>query len=332
MREGRAGDHPAGGGRPLLGGVEAGGTKFVCLVGRGPDAIAASTRIEVADPSATLAAAVAFFADAAERGLAVAALGIGSFGPLQLDPAAPAYGHLKATPKPGWSGAPILAPFADALGVPIGLDTDVDAAALGEGRWGAGRGVRSFVYLTVGTGIGGGAVVDGQVLRGVGHPEMGHIPVPRLAADPFPGACPFHGDCLEGMVSGPALAARFGRRAESLAADERREAVRLVAGYLAAGIATIGYVLAPERVIVGGGVAELPGLVEAVGAAVTERFAGYLVGDAHARPGFVVRPELGAMAGPIGTLVLAEMALSRRPGRGPRIPPADQPSSSVVTP
>lgn len=291
----------------LLGGVEAGGTKLVCVIGRRPDAIAASTRIDVTDPATTLAAAVAFFTGAEARGLRIDALGIGSFGPIELDPGSPRYGHLKPTPKPGWSGADMVGPFA-ALGVPVALDTDVDAAALGEGRWGAGRGLRSYVYLTVGTGIGGGAVVDGEVLRGVGHPEMGHVTVPRAKGDAFDGICPFHGDCLEGMASGPALAARFGRRAELLGADEQREAVRLVAHYLAGGIAAISYVLAPERVIVGGGVAELPGLVEAVGTAVAERFGGYLVGDAHGAPGFIVRPELGAMAGSAGALVLAERA------------------------
>lgn len=297
-----------GGPLPLLGGVEAGGTKFVCVVGRGPDAIEASARIEVTDPSTTLGAAVAFFTDAAARGLAVEALGIGSFGPIELDAGSPAYGHLKPTPKPGWSGADIVGPFARALGVPVALDTDVDAAALGEGRWGAARGLRSFVYLTVGTGIGGGAVVHGRVLRGVGHPEMGHVTVPRASRDDFPGACPFHGDCLEGMASGPALAARFGRRAETFSEAERVEAVRLVAHYLAAGIASISYVLAPERVIVGGGVAELPGLIEATQAAMAGRFAGYLVGDAHGAPGFVVRPGLGGGAGTAGAFVLAEAA------------------------
>lgn len=295
--------------RPLLGAVEAGGTKVVCAIGRGPNAIEATARIEVTDPATTLGAAVRFFTDAAGRGLAVDALGIGSFGPIELDPASPRYGHLKPTPKPGWSGADMVGPFATALGVPIAIDTDVDAAALGEGRWGAGRGLRSFLYLTVGTGIGGGAVVDGRVLRGAGHPEMGHVLVPRATGDAFPGACPFHGDCLEGMASGPALAARFGRRAETFSADERAEAVRLVAHYLAGGIASISYVLAPERVIVGGGVAELPGLLDAVRSTLVGRFAGYLVGDPHAAPDFVVAPELGPLAGAAGALVLAEGAL-----------------------
>lgn len=294
----------------LLGGVEAGGTKLICVIGRGPDAIDATTRIEVTDPATTLGAAIAFFRDEAAAGRAVDALGIASFGPLDLRRDSAGFGRITTTPKPGWSGTPMVRPFAEALGVPVGFDTDVNAAALAEGRWGAAQGLRTFIYLTVGTGIGGGAIAEGTVLHGLSHPEMGHVVVPRRAGDAFAGSCPFHGDCLEGMASGPALAARFGRRAETLGPDERKEAVAIAAHYLAAGIATLAYVLAPERIVVGGGVAALQGLIEAVNAALPARFAGYLPGGAAAGPGYVVPAALGGMAGPAGALLLAEGALA----------------------
>ena len=292
---------------PMLGGVEAGGTKLVCLVGSGPTAVVATTRIEVADPVGTLAAAVRFFREQADGGNRPAAIGVGSFGPLELRRGHPRYGQITTTPKPGWSGTDMVAPFA-ALGVPVGFDTDVNAAAMAEGRWGAARGLASFIYLTVGTGIGGGAVVDGRLLRGLGHPEMGHVPVPRRPGDTFAGVCPFHGDCLEGMASGPAAAARFGRRAELLDGDERAAATGILAWYLAAGVGSLVDALAPERVVIGGGLGSMPGLVAATGAALVVRLAGYPGLPEHADPGFVVPAELGAMAGPLGTLILAERA------------------------
>jgi len=202
----------------------------------------------------------------------------------------------------------MIGPFAAVFGVPVGFDVDVNAAALAEGRWGAGRGVDSFVYLTVGTGIGGGAVVDGRLLRGLGHPEMGHVVVPRKPGDTFAGVCPFHGDCLEGMASGPAVAARFGRRAEELDGTDREAAVALVAWYLAAGVSSLVYALAPDRVVVGGGLGSLPGLVAATHRELVDRLRGYPGLPEHADHWFVVPAGLGGMAGPLGTLILAERA------------------------
>lgn len=294
---------------PLLGGVEAGGTKFVCVIGRGPDAIEARQRIEVAEPGRTIGAAVRFFEGAAERGLPVAALGVGSFGPVELDAGSAYYGRITATPKPGWSGTDMVGPWARALGVPVGFDTDVNAAALAEGKWGAARGLDAFVYLTVGTGIGGGSVVGGRLLRGRGHPEMGHLAVPRRDGDRFDGVCPFHGACLEGMASGPAIAARFGRRAEALDPAGQARAVEIVAWYLGAGVANLVYALAPQRVVVGGGVAQLPGLLDAVRAELGARLHGYPGVAAHGEAGFLAPAALGGMAGPAGALLLAERAL-----------------------
>jgi fructokinase len=302
-------------GASLLAGVELGGTKILCLLGTGPDDVRRTARIDVREPASTLAEAVAFFRGAASEGVVPRAVGIGSFGPVDLSAGSPTWGHITSTPKPGWSGADVVGPFTDALGVPAGFDTDVNAAALAEGRWGAAVGLSDFVYLTIGTGIGGGAVVGGRVAHGLGHPEMGHIAVPRVAGDAFPGRCPFHGDCLEGMASGPAIEDRFGRRAETLTGADRERAVDLVARYLAAGLRSIAYVLAPQRFVLGGGLMSMPGVVEATALHTARELRDYPGVAAHQAPGFVVAAGLGGMAGPSGTLILAEQALAARRGR-----------------
>jgi fructokinase len=202
----------------------------------------------------------------------------------------------------------VIGPLAGALDVPIGFDTDVNGAALGEGRWGAAAGLDQFVYLTVGTGIGGGAIVGGRPVHGLVHPEIGHVPVPRRPDDGYPGGCPFHRDCLEGMASGPAIGARWGRPASDLG-DLTERAVALEAAYLAAGVRTIVYTLAPRRVVIGGGVSELPGLFPAIHERLADELAGYPGLPEHGDPGFVVKAGLGGMAGPAGALVLAEQAL-----------------------
>ena len=267
----------------MYGGVEAGGTKFVCVIGTGPGEIVETQRIEVTGPKETLDAAIDFFRRATANGRQLDAIGIGSFGPVELRPSHAHYGWITTTPKPGWSDTPIVGPFVAALGVPVGFDTDVNAAALAEGRWGAARGLTSFVYLTLGTGIGGGAVVDGQVLHGLGHPEIGHLTVPRHPDDQFAGVCPFHRDCLEGMASGPAVAARFGRRAEHLEGADQAAAAELVGFYVGAGIRSIIYALAPERIVIGGGLSVLPGVVAATRAEL-EPTARRLPRPAGARP------------------------------------------------
>ena len=290
-------------------GLEGGGTKFVCVIGRGPDDITATHRIQVTDPDTTIAQAVAFFREAAAGAAAVDALGIASFGPVELRPGHPAYGSITTTPKPGWSGTDMVGPFRG-LGIPIAFDLDVNAAALAEGRWGAARDVRSFVYLTLGTGIGGGVVVDGRLLHGLVHPEMGHVPVPRRPGDTFAGSCPFHGDCLEGMASGPALAARFGQRAETFDDATRDAAVEVVAYYLGAALRGIVYTLAPQRVVLGGGLTQLPGLVVRVRRAFARNVANYPALPEHQDAAFVVPAALGQSAGPAGALLLAELEVA----------------------
>jgi fructokinase len=217
------------------------------------------------------------------------------------------------TPKEGWSGADLVGPVRDVLDVPIGLDTDVNGAALGEIRWGAAQGLRTFVYVTVGTGIGGGAIVDGEAVHGLGHPEMGHISVRRHPDDEFPGICRLHGDCLEGLASGPAIEGRWGAPGERLSGTDLTMAVEIEAFYLAQMMLNLVYILAPERVIVGGGVSRLPGLLDLVNRRLVIELSGYPGLPEH-DSGFVVPPGLGDMSGLAGGMVLAESALDRACG------------------
>ena len=298
-----------------FGAVEAGGTNVICMVGSDPDHIVARTQIPTGRPTETLGEVFAFFQHEVSVGGPLAAIGIASFGPLELRRSHPRYGFIRKTPKPGWSDVDMVGPVRSTLGVPVGFDTDVNAAALAEGRWGAARDLKTFVYMTVGTGIGVGAVVEGRILHGLGHPEMGHLSVPRHPGDAFAGHCPFHGDCLEGMASGAAIAARWGRPAEQLDGDELRAAVELEATYLAAGLRNIVYAIAPQRIVIGGSVAELPGLFPLVGAACLDALTGYPGLPEHAADEFIVPATLGSLAGPTGGLVLADHA--SQPGAVP---------------
>jgi fructokinase len=292
--------------------VEAGGTKVICLVGSDPDDVVADIRIPTTTPEETLGAVIDFFAAQADAGNDVVACGIASFGPVELRRSHPKYGHITTTPKLEWVDVDVVGPISRALGVPVGFDTDVDGAALGEGRWGAGQGLSTFVYLTVGTGIGGGAIVGGKVAHGMVHAEMGHISVPRYRDDRYDGGCPYHGDCLEGVASGPAMEARWGCSAEELRGEARARAVDMEAFYVAAGIRNIVYTLAPERVILGGGVSEMDGLPAAVRRHLVAGLGDYPGLEEHRSADFVVPAALGGMAGPSGALVLADLALRGR--------------------
>jgi len=277
----------------LVGGVEAGGTKFVCALGRDGE-IVAETRIATTSPAETLAAALAFFKHQGSP----AALGVASFGPIDLDERSPTHGFITTTPKPGWAHTDVAGPLRRALGVPVAFDTDVNAAALAEQRWGAARDAGSVVYVTVGTGIGGGAVVNGRPVHGLAHPEMGHARIPHdRAADPFAGACPHHGDCWEGLAAAPALAARWGVSPQSLPDDH--PAWALEAHYLALGLANIILTLSPERLVLGGGVLARSDLLERVRIDVRG-----LIGD-YVRSADIVPPALGNRSGVLGALALA---------------------------
>ncbi|MGH3916677.1 MAG: ROK family protein [Pseudonocardiaceae bacterium] len=291
-----------------LGGIEAGGTKVVCLVGSDPEHIVGQARIPTGEPTQTLAQVVRFFRDHVAASGPLTAIGIASFGPVELRRSHPRYGFITTSPKPGWAYVDVVGPIRHTFGVPVGFDTDVNGAALGEGRWGAAQGLDTFVYLTVGTGIGAGAVLEGRIAHGLVHPEMGHLSVPRQPGDDFPGSCPFHGDCWEGMASGAAMAARWGRPAEQLNGAELRAAVELEAAYLAAGLRNIVYAIAPQRIVIGGGVAALPELLPGVRAQLIEMLSGYPGVPEHGTDDFVVPAALGPLAGPVGALVLADQA------------------------
>ena len=294
-----------------FGGIEAGGTHTVCVVGSGPADVAGRLEFDTTTPQATIQSAVRFFAEGAGAGHRIAALGLGWFGPLEIRKDHSRYGVVGRTPKPGWEGADVVGPFRDALGVPVALDTDVGTAALAEGEWGAAQGLASHVYLTVGTGIGGGAVVDGSVFHGLGHPEMGHLPVVRADGDDFTGVCPFHRACLEGMASGRAIEGRWGQPAEDLGPEEAAAAAELVTSYLAQGLRAVTYILAPRRIVVGGGVARLPGFLSSLRRHFVGSLAGYPGLPEHADEEFVSAARLGDMAGPLGALVLARRALGQ---------------------
>ena len=285
-------------------GIEAGGTKFVCGAGTGPDDLADVTTFPTTTPAETLARARDFVL--AHR-VGLQAIGIASFGPLDLDRSSATYGHITSTPKAGWTYTDVVGALRTPADVPIGFDTDVNGAALAESRWGAAATVDSCVYITVGTGIGGGGLIGGQLLHGLLHPEMGHVSVRRAPQDDFPGDCAYHGDCLEGMASGPAIAKRWGTPAQDLVEPELGQAVRLEAGYLAQLAAAITYLLSPARLIFGGGVMHLDGLLEALRTATVDVLNGYIdvaeITDHTDR--YIVRPGLGDHAGLLGALALA---------------------------
>jgi len=293
---------------PLYAGLEAGGTKFNCVVGAGPDDIRAETRIPTTTPEATLREALEFFrAQRATLGPLTAA-GVASFGPVDLDPASATSGFITSTPKPGWAHTDIVGPVRQALGVPVQFDTDVNAAALGEGRWGAAQGLDHFIYLTVGTGIGGGGLVGGAMLHGLVHPEMGHVRIPHdRTADPYEGHCPFHGDCLEGLACGPAMNARWGRPAEELPDDH--PAWALEARYLALALNDFVCTLSPRRIILGGGVMERLSLFPRIHRELQSLLNGYVQAPQITThiDRYVVPPAFGPRAGLIGALALASL-------------------------
>ncbi|HEX7450772.1 MAG TPA: ROK family protein [Polyangiaceae bacterium] len=292
----------------LYGSIEAGGTKVICAVGTAPEDLRAQARFPTTTPKETLDKCIEFFRSQPK----IDALGVGCFGPLELRSDARRYGHVTTTPKVGWGNADVVGPLREALGVPVGFDTDVNGAVLGEARWGAAQGLSTAVYVTIGTGIGGGALVGGQLAHGLVHPEMGHLLVPRELDDlEFAGDCPFHGArCWEGLASGPAMQHRWGQRAETLPADHR--AWDLEARYIASALTTLVLVLSPERIIVGGGVTQAESLLPLVRKYLTRSLAGYVQADSLLKDidQYVVPPLLGTQSGIAGGLALAELALA----------------------
>jgi fructokinase len=278
-----------------FGGIEAGGSKFVCAIGSGPDDIE-TCEIPTTTPDATIGRAVKFFQAAGP----ISRIGIASFGPIDPNPTSPTFGYITSTPKLAWRHFDFAGAIRRALGVEVAFDTDVNAAALGEFRWGAAQGLTDFLYLTVGTGIGGGGMSNGRLMHGRAHPEMGHIRIPHdLLRDPFAGCCPYHGDCIEGLASAPAIEARWGAPGEKLPAGHA--AWELEAHYLALGLCNWICTLSPQCVILGGGVMRSEELLPLVRVKL-----GALLGDYLEAPE-IVPPKLGTRAGVLGAIALAQL-------------------------
>ncbi len=285
----------------LYGCVEAGGTKFVAGIASAPEVVLEIARFDTLTADVTIGSVINWLHDAALRHGQLSAIGIASFGPLELDHAAPNWGHITRTTKPGWSNTDFAGRVSRALNLPVGFDTDVNGAALAEARWGAGQGHAISVYITIGTGIGGGAIVNGKPLRGLSHPEMGHIRIARHVKDTdFVGVCPFHGDCLEGLASGPAIKARWGVSLSELPSNHI--AHDIIAHYLAQMAVTLQSIMEPGCIIFGGGVMGTPGLLDRVRAQAGRLGGGYFRGQTD---DIIVLPRLGDRAGLLGGLALA---------------------------
>lgn len=290
----------------IYGAVEAGGTKFVCLVGAGPERVLAQERIETESPDVTLPKVLDFFIRQAKEHGTLAGFGIGSFGPVDPHLDSPNFGCITTTPKPGWANVNLVAPLVEQFGVPVAFDTDVNAAAVGEHRWGAAQGLHTFLYITIGTGIGGGGMVEGKLMHGLVHPEMGHLRLPRSGVnDPFPGNCPYHGDCWEGLAAGPALEARWGQPAEEL--PEGHPAWDLEVEYVALALHNLICTLSPQRIVLGGGVMEQQWLLAPIRARVLGLLADYVQAQEITSriDEYIVSPGLGSRAGALGALALA---------------------------
>jgi fructokinase len=292
--------------------VEAGGTKFVCaVIGSGPEGserpiILEETRFPTADPASTLKTAIDFFKGTESRHPRADAVGIGTFGPADLDPTSSTYGFITTTPKPLWRNVDIAGEFSRAFGLPVGFDTDVNAACLGESRWGAGRGLEDLVYLTVGTGVGGGALSGGKLVHGLAHPEMGHFMLGRdPSRDPYSGKCPYHGACLEGLASGPAIEGRWGIPGKDI--PDGHPAWALEAEYLAQALAVFVCVLSPRRVVLGGGVMERRSLFPLIREGLVRKLNGYVNSPSilETIEEYVVPPGLGNSSGILGAAALA---------------------------
>ncbi len=278
--------------------VEAGGTKFRAALMSASFEIIDEAWIPTTQPIETTEAVIAFFSSLQRAD----ALGIASFGPLVVDPESPNYGSLADTPKPGWSQFGLLRRLQEGLGVPCAIQTDVEAAAVAEHQLGAGQGFSSVGYVTVGTGIGAAVAIDGTPFRGRDHTELGHIPIRRIDGDDFEGICPFHGDCLEGMASGPAIAKRWNCDPAQL--DERDDVWDLEAKYLAQLVRVYAYSFAPDIVLFGGGVGARPDMAQRVQKCVAADLAGYSVSHAQ-NDQLVKRAGLGSNAGLVGAALSA---------------------------
>lgn len=298
--------------QPLIAAIEGGGTKFVCGLGRSPDEMLATHRVETTTPDETLDLVCDWLSQMKHQHGPFEAIGVGTFGPVDLDPQSETYGYITSTPKPGWQQTDVITPLKDRFKVPVGFDTDVNAAALAEFLWGAGQGMDPLIYITVGTGVGGGVWVNGQLLHGALHPEIGHLAVPpplnSLAVNPDC-QCPFHKSCVEGYVCGPAIAKRWGVRAEMLPVDH--PAWEEIADVMAHALMNLTLTLSPKRIILGGGVMAQPQLIPRIRGKLISHLNGYLLIPQLQREieQYIVPPGLGSHSGLLGSLALGRMAL-----------------------
>lgn len=286
----------------LFGGIEGGGTKFNCAVGSGPENIVAEARFATTTPAETIGQVCDFFMPYIEK---IHGIGFGSFGPFDADPSSSTYGYITTTPKPHWGNTNVLGMLREKINVPFAVDMDVAVAGLGEAKWGASKNDSHSLYLTIGTGIGGGYIVNGKPLSGLASPEMGHIRIPHnFELDPFRGACPYHGDCFEGLAAGPALLARFGQRGETLVDDNPYWDVE--AQYIAYALVNFILSLAPQRIIIGGGVMQKDFMFSSVRRKVQELLNGYVDHEMILNhiDEYIVPPALGAHAGVLGSIAL----------------------------
>jgi fructokinase len=298
----------------LYGGIEAGGTKFVCIISSGPGDIRAETRFSTTTPAETIGHAIAFFKDQAAA-CPISALGVASFGPVDLNPSSPTFGFITKTPKSGWSQVDFVGQLKASLHLPVAMDTDVNAAALSEHLWGASIGIDPSLYFTIGTGVGGGVLVNGTPVHGLVHPEAGHLRIPHnWQDDPFPGACPFHGDCFEGLASGTAIRQRWGHSAETL--PPGHPAWELEANYIALAMVNVIVLLSPGRIILGGGVMHQQDLFPLVHKKISQLLNSYVQSPAiiDEMDSYIVPPKLGNLAGVLGAVALAKQCLEAEAG------------------
>lgn len=295
----------------LYGGIEAGGTKFVCVIGTGPNDLKAEESFPTTTPTETLNRAIRFFKKHSYE-QQLTAIGIASFGPIDLNTSSLTFGYITSTPKPGWINTDILGTIKSALNIPVAFDTDVNGAALGEYRFGSAKGMDNFIYLTIGTGIGGGGMINGKLIHGLLHPEMGHIRIPHdWKKDPFPGLCPYHNDCFEGLASGPAISSRWGKPVKEL--PDKHPAWDLEAHYIALALTNYICTLSPERIILGGGVMERSVMLPLIRDEVQKLLNNYINKPEITKNinDYIITPELGKYAGVLGAIALAEEKTNR---------------------
>lgn len=288
----------------IYGGIETGGTKFVCVIGTGPSDLKAKTSFPTTMPAETLNRTIEFFK---KHSYKLNAIGIASFGPIDLNTSSLTFGYITSTPKPGWKNTDIFGTIKSALNVPVAFDTDVNGAALGEHRFGNAKDIDNFIYLNIGTGIGGGGIINGKLMHGLLHPEMGHIRIPHnQEKDAFPGLCPYHKDCFEGLASGPAMSIRWGKSAEEL--PDKHPAWDLEAHYIALALVNYICILSPERIILEGGVMERSVMLSLIRDEVQKLLNNYINKPEITKniDDYIVTPKLGKYAGVMGAIVLAE--------------------------